>query len=141
MSFTYSLINKGDTGLKVRTTLNEFIQDANDGNFNGVTGATGATGPVGATGSIVASKKENITLLQTGWTFSNDLYQYEHTDVDIKAGFMVDFVPYNVSIDIVIGAELYPFNAVENEKTIFFAKNLPTDDISGEIIILGTIII
>jgi len=139
MSFTYSLINSGDTGLKVRTTLNEFIQDANDGNFTGVTGATGATGPVGPTGSIVVSKKENITLLDTGWTFSNSLYQYEYLDNDIQLGYVVDFVPYNSDIDIVIEAELYPFNAVENGKTIFYAKNLPTDDISGEIIILGTI--
>ncbi len=119
--------------------------------INGATGATGATGsegPIGptgpagingATGSIVADKKENITLLQTSWTLVNQLYEYEYLDSEIELGYVVDFVPYNSDIDSVIDAELLPFNSVESGKTIFFAKNEPLTNISGELIILGTI--
>jgi len=113
---TYSLINDGDTGLSVRTTLNDILKDANDGKF-------------------IANKKENVTLTQNNWTSNNNLYEYEYSDNDIVSGYVVDFVPYNSSVNIVIEAELLPFNAVENEKTVFYARNQPTDNITGELII------
>lgn len=117
---TYSIISDGDTGLKVRNTLNQIIQDANDGRFS-------------------ASKKDDITLLQSGWTFSSNLWSYDHFDNDIKLGYVVDFVPYNDDIDTVIDAEILPYNSVVEGKTIFFSRNEPLGDIKGELIILGTI--
>jgi hypothetical protein len=43
----YPLINDGDTGLSIRTTLNDLLQDANDGNFTGVAGSSGTSGTSG----------------------------------------------------------------------------------------------
>ena len=64
---TYSLINDGDSGLSVRTTLNAVLQDANDGVFTGATGPqgpqgdTGPQGPQGATGSSAPAGLVNGT--------------------------------------------------------------------------------
>jgi len=72
MSFTYSLINAGDTGLKIRTTLNQLLQDANDGNFSGTSG-----------GSLVGTKYvyvsangtdiENATELQAAYDLAKTM--------------------------------------------------------------------
>lgn len=44
---TYSLISNGESGLSVRTTLNNIITDANNGAFTGATGANGTSGTSG----------------------------------------------------------------------------------------------
>jgi hypothetical protein len=105
----------------------------------GPIGEQGLTGPHGASGSIVASKKENITLSQNQWGSTGSLWAYEYTDSDINSGYSVDFVPYIANIDVIIEAEIYPFNLVENGKTTFFSKFEPSGDIEGELIILGTL--
>jgi hypothetical protein len=47
----YTLINNGDSGFSVRTTLNEIIADANSGAFQGVQGIQGTTGAQGTQGT------------------------------------------------------------------------------------------
>jgi hypothetical protein len=49
---TYSLIQNGDTGFSVRTTLNSLLTSVNEGELLGPTGATGPAGPQGETGEI-----------------------------------------------------------------------------------------
>ena len=48
---TYSLINNGDTGLVVRTTLNDLLGDINNGVYIGPTGADGTSGVSGTSGT------------------------------------------------------------------------------------------
>lgn len=48
----YTLINNGDTGLSVRTTLNTLLNDANTGVFTGATGAAGTSGSSGSSGVV-----------------------------------------------------------------------------------------
>jgi len=78
---TYSLINNGDTGLSVRTNLNEIIGDINDGTIGGG-GGSGTTAYIttsnGATSSIVTValgtySTYNITAKVSGWDSSNSL--------------------------------------------------------------------
>jgi hypothetical protein len=47
---TYSLIQNGESGLNVRTTLNSLLDDINNGVYIGPTGPTGPEGPIGETG-------------------------------------------------------------------------------------------
>lgn len=48
---SYSLINNGDSGLSVRTTINSLLTDANDGVFIGATGVSGSSGSSGTSGT------------------------------------------------------------------------------------------
>lgn len=48
---TYSLINNGDSGLSVRTTLNDLLGDINNGVYIGPTGADGTSGVSGTSGT------------------------------------------------------------------------------------------
>lgn len=48
---TYTLIQNGDTGLSVRTTLNSLINDYNVGALNGTSGTSGTSGSSGTAGT------------------------------------------------------------------------------------------
>jgi hypothetical protein len=57
---TYSLINNGDTGLSVRTTLNSLLTDINTGavgsaGTSGVSGSSGTSGVSGSSGTSGAN--------------------------------------------------------------------------------------
>jgi hypothetical protein len=51
MPTPYTLINNGDSGSSVRTTLNSLLTDVNTGLYIGPTGATGLSGTSGISGS------------------------------------------------------------------------------------------
>jgi hypothetical protein len=60
---TYSLIQNGESGLNVRTTLNSLLDDINNGVYigpEGPMGATGATGPQGPQGEVGPQGEQGI---------------------------------------------------------------------------------
>jgi hypothetical protein len=58
---TYPLINNGDSGLTVRTTLNDLLQDANDGVLNGSSGSSGVSGSSGTSGVSGSSGTSGVS--------------------------------------------------------------------------------
>jgi len=89
--------------------------------------------------TVTLNKKDNITLLKTNWVLDGNLYKIDLFDDTIKMGYVVDFVPYNDFIEIIINSEILPHNTVFNGKTVFYSKNEPTGNITGEIIIFGNV--
>lgn len=81
-------------------------------------------------GGVSVIKKTSITLLDTGWTLDTGLYKYTYSDVDILATSIVDVIPRNSTIDIVIAAEMLPQVDTATGSVTIWCKNEPTSNIS-----------
>lgn len=102
--------------------------------FQGFQGWQGPQGYQGLPGTYFL--KEDINLLEGGWTFSTDVWEYTYTDVDISSTqSRVDFTPYRTTIDVVKTAEVLPWNFTDTGETTFYAENQPTGNILGQITI------
>lgn len=105
----------------------------------GLTGATGATGigMTGATGSSsITAQVTGVTLLSTGWSLISGLYQYTYSNVNITSLSIIDIIPDNETIDIVIEAKILPKTVSATGYVVCYAVNLPTGDIGVTINII-----
>lgn len=139
--FTNSQISTLDYTEDPLTTIlfsSVYSPSGGGGGGAGPTGSTGAQGTTGSTGpgtSVI--KKNNVDLLVSGWSLVSGLYEYTLNDLDIQVSSVVDYTPYNSSVDTVVAAFMLPYMEVQNGFTVFYAKNLPEFDISGQLIIIG----
>ena len=78
----------------------------------------------------VVKKKTAATLSDVSWTLDTGLYKYTLSDADILAGSIVDIIPQNSTIDIVIAAEMLPAVDVTAGQVVIWCKNEPTANIS-----------
>lgn len=76
------------------------------------------------------------TLLDSGWSLVSGLYEYVYANVNITATSIVDMIPDNGTIDIVIDAEILPMTQSSSGSVKLFSKNLPTSDIDVTINII-----
>ena len=93
---TYSLIQNGESGLSVRTTLNSLLDDINNGVYIGPEGPEGPEGPIGETGATGATG--------LGFNFRglwNSQETYFINDV-VEWGSMADPDPYRNSLFIAL---------------------------------------
>ena len=107
---------------------------------SGATGPAGATGATGATGSTglsnITQQVTSVTLLNTGWSLISGLYQYTYSNVNITSLSIVDIIPDNESINVVIEARILPKTVSASGYVICYAVNQPTDDIGVTINII-----
>jgi len=102
---TYSLINNGDTGLTVRTTLNSLLTDVNNGDYTPVnTGSFGIT--IDGAGSAITTGVKGYVVIPfsgtiTGWTIVAD--QTGSIVVDIWKDTYANFPP--TVADTIAGSE------------------------------------
>jgi hypothetical protein len=71
----------------------------------------------------------SLTLLDTGWTLDSGLYYYELEDSNITANDIVEVIPDNADIALVVAAEILPATVSAAGKVTIYAINEPTDDI------------
>ena len=70
-----------------------------------------------------------VTLLTSGWSLVNALYEYNYSNVIITTTTIVDVIPDNSTIEIVKTAEILPQTNSLDGSVKFFSKNLPTSNI------------
>jgi hypothetical protein len=72
----------------------------------------------------------NTTLASGSWSSTGSIYVYSLTNSNIDENTIVDVIPDNSDIDIVIAAEFLPQTISSASIVDIFAKNIPTDDIN-----------
>lgn len=78
-----------------------------------------------------------VVLEKTNWNLISGNYQYVYSNVAIKDTSRVDVVPSNVSYDIVSAALFYPKTTSTEGTVTLTAKNLPSDDIIVDLLIIN----
>jgi len=79
------------------------------------------------------------TLLSTGWSLVSGLYEYDLADANITATSIVEVIPDNADIDIVIVAYILPATDSSAGSVKIYSTNEPTDDIGVTINIFETV--
>ena len=109
-------------------TVNTFTGAKGDTGAQGIQGEQGIQGIQGETG-VAAIQVTGLTLLSTGWTLDGALYKYSLANVNIVAGSIVDVIPDNDDVALVIAASIYPQTNSINGFVEIWAKRIPTADI------------
>ncbi|MFZ4059410.1 MAG: hypothetical protein ACOYKE_14805, partial [Ferruginibacter sp.] len=97
---------------------------------------------VGVTSSkalVITNKVTQVTPLTLdvdNWNLADGLYEYDLANAAIQATSIVDVIPENDDIDIVIAAVILPKTLSSAGSVKLYAKYLPTDDIDVTINIL-----
>jgi hypothetical protein len=91
-------------------------------------GNQGLIGNQGNQGNVNIIQKTNVTILSASWNLVSGLYEYVHSDVDINSTSIVDVIPNNADIDIVINAEILPQIVGSSGNITIFAKKQPTSN-------------
>ena len=70
------------------------------------------------------------------WVLVSGLYEYDYANINITATSIVDVIPDNTTIDIVVAAEILPKTLATLGTVKFYSKNLPAADIDVTINII-----
>jgi len=84
----------------------------------------------------VASKQQSgalqvtgVTLLSTGWTLVGSFYEYDLPNSNITSNSIVDVIPDNADIQIVIDAAVLSKTVSSSGNLKLYAMNAPSGDI------------
>ena len=120
---------------------------------SGVTGATGSSGSSGADGTAGPAGTSGtsaggggsapilitgVTLNYTGWTYNAPYFEYTYTNANIETNKVVDFTPYNASLNTCIINKIYPYVLTASGSCKFFADYSPSENIVGDVLITTT---
>ena len=72
----------------------------------------------------------SLTLLSTGWTLVSGLYEYDLSNANITANSIVEVIPSNADIAVVIAAQILPETDSASGVVTIYSVNEPTADIS-----------
>lgn len=77
--------------------------------------------------TVTNIQKNNITITSpTGWVLDGDIYSYQYNDVDIIATSLINIIPENSTIDIVIEAQILPEIDIYNGYCKIYSINIPS---------------
>jgi len=98
----------------------EALQGANSPN---------ATNPLATIDDVGVEQINGLTLLSTGWSLVSGLYEYDLAHANITASTLVDLIPINADIQIVIDAQILSRTTSSAGSVKIYSINEPTDDI------------
>lgn len=101
-------------------------------------GENGTNGTNGADGAV-PKQVTGLTLSSGSWSLVNGLYEYTLSNANITSTSVVDVVPDNADISVVVAAVILP-NTVSSAGSVkIYAQNAPTGNIGCTIIIMETV--
>ncbi len=80
---------------------------------------------------------KGVIMLTANWVLNgvSGLYEYAIADANISTSKDVEIIPQNTSIPAVLLAEVTPYTPVSDGSVTVSAKNIPTEDITVDLII------
>ena len=111
---------------------------------SGSSGANGTAGPAGTSGTSAGGGASapilvtGVTLNYTGWTYNAPHFEYTYTNANIETNKVVDFTPYNASLNTCIINKIYPYVLTASGSCKFYADYAPNEDITGDVLITTT---
>lgn len=124
-------INNGQSGLTVRNIINtNFLQ--HDTDIEDLTTALNAkqNTPIQVTG---------VSVTNSSWTLSGGFYYKDIANANITASTSVTVIPDNATIAIVEEAVLLPLTESSSGSVRIWAKNIPTNTFTVNLIIEGVV--
>lgn len=88
-----------------------------------------ATNPLATMNDIGVAQINSLTLLSTGWSLVSGLYEYDLANANITASTLVDIIPINADIQIVIDAQVLARTTSSAGSVKIYAINEPTANI------------
>jgi hypothetical protein len=98
------------------------------GNFSGATWLK-YIGDDGENG-VTVTQVSGLTVLASGWVADGSLFKYELSDPSITSASIVEVIPSNSSYDVLVVAEPMPETVSSTGIVTFWAKAIPTENIS-----------
>lgn len=94
-----------------------------------------ATNPLATIDDVGVAQVNGLTLLSTGWTLVGALYEYDLAHTSITASTLIDIIPINADIQIVIDAQILSRTTSSAGSVKIYSMNEPTANIGVSITI------